>query len=412
MVLTNDLHMLVFSFDFQGNWNQNYSYRPGFYLIFLYSIVSFFLALGILIFKSRQSPKKYGFLLPCLTALMILLYNVGYAVGPPAIRDSNLTVFTCFFVILFLEAVFSAGMIPVNRGYSDLFASTPLNMQLLDRKGHRVIAAAGAEPLTEAQLREMDRNPGTAFLRDENTLIHSEKLPCGYVLWQEDISKLTQVMQSLRQSISRLETANRLLRKEEAVRRENLASKVKSRIYDQMETDIQEESAELSELIRLLNEEKDSETYRALLPVVLCHLKRKCNLFFLAREGKDMREEELAVYLDELSEFAFYGEVQALVRCGHMGSIPIPCAMVLYDFYGYLICWSIRNGGKVLIGQLEIIKDRFQFDILASESLKDFSLTDSAQTHLEKLGGCCNCRELEDSASVSLSLPLGREEEL
>lgn len=55
LVLTNDLHRLVFRFDLEGNWASDYSYGLGYWLMIAFSLLFFVLAVVKLLYKGRKS---------------------------------------------------------------------------------------------------------------------------------------------------------------------------------------------------------------------------------------------------------------------------------------------------------------------------------------------------------------------
>ena len=59
-----------------------------------------------------------------------------------------------------------------------------------------------------------------------------------------------------------------------------------------MERDI----ASLVRLIGTLSETEHPRNLTAYITLCLCHIKRRCNLFFLARQGEPILGEELRIY--------------------------------------------------------------------------------------------------------------------
>ena len=96
---------MVFRFDLSRNWSQDYTYGPGYVLIFLYGFLLLALSLFVLIRKSLAGPRFLSALPPFLTALGLVFYNAGYALNIPFVRESVLTVNYTLCVILFLESV-------------------------------------------------------------------------------------------------------------------------------------------------------------------------------------------------------------------------------------------------------------------------------------------------------------------
>ena len=66
LVMTNDLHQLVFIFDPGGNWASDYSYGPGYWIVAAFSLLFFALALVKLFCKGRRSKYWGGKVFPLL----------------------------------------------------------------------------------------------------------------------------------------------------------------------------------------------------------------------------------------------------------------------------------------------------------------------------------------------------------
>ena len=404
-VFTNDFHMLVFRFDLQGNWNDNYSYGIVYYLIFAFCILSFLLAVGILLVKSRRSPKNAAWFLPAVAAFLLLFYNSGYALGIDLIRDSNLTLFFCLLALVFMESILSAGLIPNNRFYRTLVSSAPLGMQLLDQQGQVTLSATEAVDLTEAERKQILERPGEMIRKSPDMLIHSQVISGGMAVWQENVSALTDLQEQLRLSNEQLHTANAMLQKEGLIRKQIRSAEITNQLFMQMEKDVADKSRELSELVRSLPTAENQQDQIAMIPLLLCHIKRRCNLFFLGREDTCMRANELVVYLDELSEFASYAKIHALVRSSLSGSLPVAACACCYDFYFELVRWSLKSSRAVLIGSLSRKQQLLSFDILSSEPGESIEFSQPLQEAVRQAGGRIFMQCVEDTQGIYLQLP-------
>ena len=406
LVFTNDWHQLVFCFDTQGDWNNQYTYGPGYYLVFVYAAGCFLLALGLLLAKSRKSPRSFSWLWPVGTAAVLLGFNVGYVLGVPLCRETKLALVFSLLSILFVESLLRVGLIPNNNGYRKLFASSPLAMQLLDQQGVTRLAAARATVLTPAQRSQIRAHPGRSLQRDENTLLRSCPIAGGCVVWQEDLTAINRLQQELRSSIQQTEKANALLQQEQRVKREKISAQLRRNLFDRLETEMQAQTDALSRLVESLPETTDRSTQIAWLPLLLCHIKRRCNLFFLVQENAPMSANELAMYLDELSEFAGYAQVQALVRCGLTAPVPVEWGTLCYDFYFHLLSWAVRESRATLIGQVEVQPGQgLAFRVLSSREIDWQALPPAFCAAAEAAGAVLHCRAVEDTQSICLTFP-------
>lgn len=404
LVYTNDVHGLLFRLNVTENQGQVRMPGIGYYMIFAYCTLCIALSLFFLIQKSRKSPKFRAFLFPTVFSLLMILYLAAYAAEIPAVVSSNLPVVLCLFSIFYLESIQRAGLIPTNTGYRELFSSSPLHMQLLDQAGRTVLQSEGAVDLTRAQRKRILTQPETAFYQTPDILLHNQMIPGGFAIWQEDVRELNQLQKNLQVSVERMKTTNELLRRQSQIRKQNLMVDIKNQLFDQLEQEIAGQTNELSRVIRELDASADRKKEISYLPLLLCHLKRRCNLFFLSKEGKEMSSNELTVYLDELSEFASYSSIRALVRCGISGSLPVEQGILCYDFYFLLLSWAVRCSGAVLIGQLEMGAGGPVFSILSSEPSDSLDFGEEFRNQAKRCGARISQHMVEETQGIYLTV--------
>ena len=405
LVFTNSHHRLMFRFPLSGHWTGSYDYGVGYYLMFGCCSLCCVLSLVILIRKSAHSPKRWSCVMPVAAALLLILYLTAYALRLPVILDSNFPLIFCLFSILYLEGILHAGLIPTNTRYRKLFSFSPLNMQLLDPEGNTVLRSAGAQELTALQRQRIVSQPETPFYQEPDILLHSQQIHGGFAIWQEDVKELNALQEQLLVSIQELKTTNAMLHKQGQIKREKVVSEIKNQLFDQLEQEIAPESQEISRVIQSLSQAPDRKKEISCLPLLLCHLKRKCNLFFLSREGGNMSSNELTVYLDELSEFASYAGVHALVRCGLSSPLPVDQGTACYDFYFSLIFWAFRRSNAVLIGKLESRNSELCFDVLSSQEGDDRMFDRRFLDSVGKASGTVEMRDIDDAQGICLIFP-------
>ena len=147
LVMTNDLHQLVFCFTPGGSWASDYRYGPGYWIVMAFALLFLISALWNLLRKGHRSPSRRGRILPLLFCAGLLVYLAAYIRRIPLAWESDLTVNVCILSVLFFEAVLHGGLIPVNIQYQRLFASAPINLTLLDEDGRTVLSSPGARPI-------------------------------------------------------------------------------------------------------------------------------------------------------------------------------------------------------------------------------------------------------------------------
>ena len=407
LVLTNDFHQFVFGFNPTGNWDGSYTYKAGYYIVIVFNLVMLLVAVIMLIVKSRKSSKKGGWLIPLSFFGFVVLYIIGYVKGVPIARESDSTITICFFSIMFFEGIMRSGIIPTNKKYKRLFAMSPLNLQLLDEHGETVYSANSARSLSSLITVQLQANPGAAIKVDEDTILYANKIKSGMAVWQEDISEINRLHREIETSVNRLHAANKLLSSERSLREPRIVAETRNELFDLLEKEIAEKTKQLQKLIYGLPEAENRIQYIAYITLLLCNIKRRCNLFFLIHSGTVMTGEELTVYLRELSDFSKYADIKSLIQCSVTGKIDIKEAILCYEFFFRVLTWAIGVKNVTLLCQLEETDNKLSFRILSDERIKDIVFSDTFVSAAEAENGRISGRELEEMADVCLDFMKG-----
>ena len=403
LVFTNDLHNWAFRLDLSNpNWASEYGYGPVHMAVVAYCALVVLAAMVMMIRKGRRSPRKGGVVFPFAFYVLLLAYSLAYAMRSPLAWDSDATMVAGLFTLLFMESFIRAGMIPVNSKYRLLFTNSPLAMQIMDSADNLVLSSVSA-PLR----------------RDGDTLLLTAPIAGGRVLWQEDISALNRLHREAEEQTRRLESANAILAEEERIKRTVEEERARAQILSQLEVEIAGYTERLSGMI----ERREGAARIALL---VCYIKRRCNLFFRDREtphreeGHSLPAEELSVYMDELAEFAGYAGLRIVLasqlqapagQCGAIVSrseIVLRSAALLYGFFYGTVDWALpgdeaREGGHMLASLCReegMLVMRLQY-----ACARPFQIEESLSEAVAAAGGAVEVKDLGDAVGINLSLP-------
>lgn len=409
LVLTNDLHQLVFRFDPTGDWASDYRYGPGYWGVMTLSLLFLACAVWKLLHRGRYSPYWAGRAVPLLFCAGLLAYITAYIRRVPLAWESDLTVNICVLSALFFESALHAGFIPVNLQYQRLFTATPIGLTLLDEQGRTVLSSRGAPPVSRSIWRRISMDMAHPLLRDSDTQLHAVPIHGGMAVWQEDLSQLNRLRREIQAVQARLEAANALLREESEVKKRLLAAETNRAMFEQLDRDMECRITSLVHLIETLPEAERPENLTAYITLCLCHIKRRCNLFFLARQGEPLPGDELSMYLDELAELGRYAGLKTLIRCGEIGALEIRSAALCYDFAFETISLTLRESASPLMGYLEAENGRLVFRFLPGGDPGRWQFSGELKAAASALGGQIVCKDLDDAFGVCLTIPLGGE---
>ena len=412
LVFTNDFTHLVFRFDLSRNWSQDYTYGPGYVLIFLYGFLLLALSLFVLIRKSLSSPRFLSALPPFLTALGLVFYIAGYALNIPFVRESVLTVNYTLCVILFLESVLRSGLVPTNTHYRVLFYLSPFPMWILKDDGTVFMSSLLAPPLKPSDSDAILLKAGKSFYKDPDTLLHSRRITGGYAIWAEDMTSLNTLNALLEDELHSLRSINTLLEKEGRIRKKQLSIEIRNTMLNSLENNIKSKITRLINASKALPDAPDREKAFTQITILLCHIKRHCNLFFCLEEDTCFPACDLQVYLDELSDIASYAGMNALVRCDLSKELPLPQTLMLYDVYFEVLAWSVLKPHATVLGTLRQTSSALRFTLLSSQAFDDFSLPEALQKDIRSSRGMLSFSAPEDDPALTLMLPLNERRDL
>lgn len=409
LVLTNDLHRLVFRFELEGNWASDYSYGLGYWLMIAFSLLFFVLAVVKLFYKGRKSAYWGGKLFSLLFCGGLIFYVIAYVYRVPLAWESDITVNICILSVLFFETVLHAGLVPVNIQYQRLFAFAPISLTILDENGRTVLSSRSAHPISRSIWKRLLMDMEQPLLRDSNTQLHAIPVRSGMAVWQEDLSRINRLKREIQDVQDRLEAANRLLREEGEIKKRLMTVEANRSLFEQLDRDMEQRVASLTRLIKTLPKTDKPKGLTAYITLCLCHIKRRCNLFFLARQGELLPGDELELYLDELAELARYAGLQTLIRCGQKEALEIRSAALCYDYAFETISWALKETASPLMGYLESEGSDLVFRFLPGGDPTQWHFSEELIASVSAMGGQIACKDLDDAFGICMRIPLGGE---
>ena len=385
LVLTNDLHQLVFSFPEGEVWtDDNMSYSFGYFFVIGWEILCALAAFVIMIIKCRLSyRKKY---LPFLLLACSIVYALIYVSGVEWMQliGGDITAAQCLMFTGILECCIQCGLIQTNTGYRAMFEAGSIGAQIVDTDWHIRYASSNAPKLPSDMMRSAESE---AAKPDNNTLLRSSKIPGGHVLWQEDITDITAVLQKLEENRKTISESN-------DVEQENYKTKVKinavrekNRLYDRLQAQTAHQIELLDQLLTQYEAQSDPEIRRSLLAkaaVIGAYIKRRGNLMFIGEKSDVTDTAELTACLDESFANLELMGVECAIDIPDKNSIYTRDAIRVYDFFEAVT---------------EEAMDDLQFVWLKARGLEDaviFYLQAESKTDLSALASLadtCTCEE-------------------
>ena len=293
LVLTNDLHQLVFSFPEGEVWtDKNNGYTFGYYIVLGWEILCAFAAFVIMIIKCRLSyRKKY---LPFLLLACSIVYAFIYVSGVEWMQliGGDITAAQCLMFTGILESCIQCGLIQTNTGYEELFMVSRLGAQITDQENTVCLASSNAGGLTDEQRMSAKTHP---VLADKTTLIKSKPIRFGHVLWQEDVSELTEAIAQIEENCRDLSERNRIRQENLETKKKILSLQEKNQAADVLNRETAGQISMIEHLLTQYDTENDAQKREKLLAgaaVLGAYIKRYGNLLLVSHreETADIRD--------------------------------------------------------------------------------------------------------------------------
>lgn len=293
LVLTNDLHQLVFSFPEGEVWTDiNNGYTFGYYIVLGWEILCALAAFVIMIIKCRLSyRKKY---LPFLLLACSIVYAFIYVSGVEWMQliGGDITAAQCLMFTGILESCIQCGLIQTNTGYEELFMVSRLGAQITDQGNIVCLASSNAGGLTDEQRMSAKTHP---VLADKTTLIKSKPIRFGHVLWQEDVSELTEAIEQIEENCRDLSERNRIRQENLETKKKILSLQEKNRAADVLNRETAGQISMIEHLLTQYDTENDAKKREKLLAgaaVLGAYIKRYGNLLLVSHreETADIRD--------------------------------------------------------------------------------------------------------------------------
>lgn len=365
LVLTNDFHQLAFTFPTGEIWSDaNNDYGIGYYIVLSWEIICALIAFVMMVFKCRISPRKIY--LPIIIMVVSVVYALIYSSGVQWMQviGGDITAAQCLLFAAIFESCIRCNLIQTNTGYDSLFEVGTFSAQILDTDNQTHYAAANAPKLSKELISKAER--GTVRL-DKNTLLKSSKIDGGYVLWQEDITAIAELLEQLEENKETLAESNFLEMENYNTKLKINTLREKNRLYDLLQGETAHQIELLDEWLTQYDSETNEEKSRSLLAkiaVVGAYIKRYGNLLFIGEKTDITDTSELSMCLDEsLANLELMG-----VECGidilQNEKIFVKDAVRAYRFFETIVESSMntlqsvwlksRNAGEFIILHIEV----------------------------------------------------------
>ena len=344
LVLTNDLHQLVFRFPEDAVvWMDEYRYGIVYFPVVGWMVLCALTALVIMLVKCRVPNSRKVLVLPFVPVVLSVIYGALYIFQLPWLRliAGDVTVVFCLLIAATLESCIQCGLIQSNTHYNDLLLSCTLRVQLTDPEYQRLLSSRSAEPIPLQIMRQTETGP---VRLDGGLRLSGAPVRGGHVLWTEDVSELLEVLEELQDVKDSLEDNNALLRAEYTLKAREAHIAEQDRLYNIIQRETAPRIkllAELTDAFETMGDEAQRKQILGKMAVIGAYLKRRSNLIFLADKTPLFQEKELHLTFGEsMDNLELCG-----ITCGLLSELEGPVEarqlMKMYDLFEEIVERSI-----------------------------------------------------------------------
>ena len=411
-ILTNDLHQLAFSFP-SGieKADSHYIHHILYYLAVLW-IAGFFLAVVWLLFKKSHIPhtKKWVWM-PFVVMGIAIIYTVLYAIdnSKTGVGFIEMTAMLCTLTAGVWESCIQTGLLPSNTKYEGFFDASPLGAQIVDEKGKVYYSSKLSKPIAPNVFEELKE---TGFLQpDPNTQLHASPIQGGYVIWREDISRISLLIKELQNTKTELMDDVELLKDELGANQRRLLVNEQNRLHDLTVLQIMPQIDKIKKYLDFQSQAGEQEKYKLLwkINVLGAYIKRRSDLILMAEGQETVTIGDLARCIEESFETLESGGVATALSIDTTGDITPKRAVLLYDFFEAVVESAFSRLHSLSV----IVSDRGKVVIMSIEiksAVEQVSLLDEnwKKEELASCGGHILCKAMDEGIfSIEMHLPKG-----
>lgn len=335
LVLTNDLHQLVFFFPTGVLSTREYDYGIGYYVVLAWMVLCAAAALVIILAKCRIPQSRRYLWLPVVPFALALGYCAAYIKGVYWVwlLAGDLTVSMCLIITAIFESCIQCSLIQSNTHYAELFHASTIGALITDRDFSVACAAENARSVDSQTLMAAAESP---VVTADGIRISEAPIRWGHVFWEDDISPMLAVLKELDDTREELQSYGSILQAENAQKARRKKLEEQERLYRAMQEKAAAPAVRLSNLAKTLQGVQDADAARFLLwkmTVIGAYLKRRSNLIFLADRDGMVPVSEVALCLNESMDNLRLHVRRCASRLDFEGELRLETAAALYDFF-------------------------------------------------------------------------------
>ena len=344
LVLTNNLHHVVFRFSFDDPlWSGSYTYGPGYWLVLGWIITQIVLFFACSFAAARRQLRSAFVPMALIVGVLgtyTVLYILRFLIG------SNLALVYSILLISCLEIALDLGILPSYYWRESMFSALPFNLRILSRTGEVALHTAQFRPS------ESDDALHSMFLQSNlprrsissfrttavpHTLFRGYNVTGGSARLAEDVTAIDDRRETLEQQQDSLRAHNELLKHRHAIDSVLYRTQQERALVDEIEQTLAAKTRRIDELLSDLPRGSDPQSLAKRrerlteVKLLIAYCKRKGGLVLAGKSDPAFNRERLQLVFNETAaDLRTLGiDCAALVDVKRV--LPASTVSVLYD---------------------------------------------------------------------------------
>lgn len=332
LVLTNDLHELVFKFNDGLQLYDDYSYSIGYYIISVWIFYLFGGGMIKLAINRVKIHKDIKVFTPIIVLLLGIIYTVLYVLGIKPFSSMNMSIVNSVLICLGIELIFYLDLMPNNSRYIRTFENSNLDIMIISIDGKTIYKTNSFNDIPKEIMRDIKNNDIKSSYNYGNINYKLKRNEDSFVILKSDLSLLNKLKKEIKSKQRKLLKQEKSIKLEEKTKKELYEISLRKDTVSKIENKLDEKKEEIN---KILDKKNITDADLANIKNIIIYSKKKSALIISDLNDDVYNEEDIKVVLSELVNSV--SNVNSLIIVKDKLSINAYYLSIIYDILFELV---------------------------------------------------------------------------
>lgn len=297
LVLTNDLHQLVFKFNNGSFYYDDYSYKFGYYIISVWIFLLFGGGMIKLAINRMKVYKDIKVFMPIIVLLLGITYTACYVLDIKPFSAMNMSIVNSVLICIGIELIFYLDLIPNNSKYIKTFENSNLDIMIISINGKSMYKTKEFNLLPESIYNDINKNmPRDNYIFD-NINYKVKRNNDSFVILKSDLSMLNNLKKEIKTNQKKLLEQEKSLILEKKTKEELYKIQLRKNAIEKVESKLKENKEKIN---CILNKNNVTNDDLIMLKKLIIYSKKKSMLVISELNDDIYNEDNVKIVLSEL----------------------------------------------------------------------------------------------------------------